>query len=74
MFLNYMGEIVRAGAGGGIFDKLEPDKNGPALQHWLVRYLIKTRQKVRSQFCSMVVILLKDASSIQSDPIKIGCA
>jgi hypothetical protein len=37
-----MGKIVRAGAGAGagIFDKLEletelePDKNGPAPQHW----------------------------------------
>jgi hypothetical protein len=33
----YMGKIVRAGAGAGIFDKLEPelepDKNGPAPQH-----------------------------------------
>jgi hypothetical protein len=32
-----MGKIVRAGA--GIFDKLEPelepDKNGPAPQHWI---------------------------------------
>jgi hypothetical protein len=27
-------KIVRAGAGAGIFDKLEPDKNGPAPQHW----------------------------------------
>jgi hypothetical protein len=33
IFLNYMGKIVRAGA--GIFDKLEPEphKNGPAPQH-----------------------------------------
>jgi hypothetical protein len=33
-----MGKIVRAGAGAGagIFDKLEPDKNGPALQHWVL--------------------------------------
>jgi hypothetical protein len=30
-FLFYMGEMVRAGA--GIFDKLEPPKNGPAPQH-----------------------------------------
>jgi hypothetical protein len=34
-----MGKMVRAGAGAGIFDKLEPelelDKNGPAPQHWL---------------------------------------
>jgi hypothetical protein len=30
-FLNYMGKMVRAGA--GIFDKLEPDKNGPVPQH-----------------------------------------
>jgi hypothetical protein len=33
-----MGKIVRAGAGAGIFDKLEPElepeKNGPAPQHW----------------------------------------
>jgi hypothetical protein len=33
-FLIYMEKIVRAGAGAGIFDKLEPelepDKNGPA--------------------------------------------
>jgi hypothetical protein len=30
-----MGKIVRAGAGAGIFDKLElePDKNGPVPQH-----------------------------------------
>jgi hypothetical protein len=36
-----MGKMVRAGAGAGIFDKLEPepelepDKNGPAPQHCL---------------------------------------
>jgi hypothetical protein len=34
-----MGKIVRAGAGAGIFHKLEPelepDKNGPAPQHWV---------------------------------------
>jgi hypothetical protein len=36
-----MGKMVRAGAGAGIFDKLElepelePHKNGPAPQHWL---------------------------------------
>jgi hypothetical protein len=40
IFPNYMGKIVRAGAGEGIFDKLEPepelepDKNAPAPQHW----------------------------------------
>jgi hypothetical protein len=38
-FLNYMGKMVRAGAGAGIFDKLEPElephKNGPAPQHFL---------------------------------------
>jgi hypothetical protein len=40
-FLNYMGKMVRAGAGAGIFDKLEPesepDKNGPAPQHYNAR-------------------------------------
>jgi hypothetical protein len=41
-----MGKIVRAGAGAAIFDKLEqepePDKNGPAPQHWfkLLMHLI----------------------------------
>jgi hypothetical protein len=34
-----MGKMVRAGAGSGNFDKLEPelepDKNGPAPQHWM---------------------------------------
>jgi hypothetical protein len=34
-----MGKIVRAGAGAGIFDKLEPElephKNRPAPHHWL---------------------------------------
>jgi hypothetical protein len=31
-----MGKMGRAGAGAGIFDKLEPEphKNGPAPQHW----------------------------------------
>jgi hypothetical protein len=39
IFLNYMGKIVRAGAGAGIFEKLdpelelEPDKHEPASQH-----------------------------------------
>jgi hypothetical protein len=41
VFLNYMGKMVRVGAGAGarIFDKLkpetelEPHKNGPAPQH-----------------------------------------
>jgi hypothetical protein len=30
--------MVRAGAGAGIFEKLEPEphKNGPAPQHWLI--------------------------------------
>jgi hypothetical protein len=38
-FLIFVGKTVRAGAGAGIFDKLEPgpelepDKNGPAPQH-----------------------------------------
>jgi hypothetical protein len=40
-FLKYMGKMVRAGAGAGIFDKLEqesePHKNGPAPQHCLVK-------------------------------------
>jgi hypothetical protein len=30
-----MGKMIRAGAGAGIFDKLEPVKNGPAPQHCL---------------------------------------
>jgi hypothetical protein len=40
-FLIFWGKIVRAGAGAGIFDKLEPepelqlDKIGPAPQHCL---------------------------------------
>jgi hypothetical protein len=42
-FLNYMEKIVLPGAGAGILDKLdpepelelEPDKNGPAPQHWV---------------------------------------
>jgi hypothetical protein len=31
-----MGKMAQAGAGAGIFDKLEPEphKNGPAPQHW----------------------------------------
>jgi hypothetical protein len=35
IFLSYMGKVVRAEAGAGIFDKLEPEphKNGPAPQH-----------------------------------------
>jgi hypothetical protein len=40
-----MGKIVRAGAGAGIFGKpepeLEPDKNGPAPQHWFFKVLKK---------------------------------
>jgi hypothetical protein len=39
-----MGKTVRAGAGAGIFDKLEPElephKNGPAPQHW---FLVKIK-------------------------------
>jgi hypothetical protein len=39
-----MGKMVRAGAEAGIFYKLEPkpeqepDKNGPAPQHYLFKY------------------------------------
>jgi hypothetical protein len=38
-----MGKLLLAGAGAGIFDmldpepELEPDKNGPAPQHWKYR-------------------------------------
>jgi hypothetical protein len=35
IFFNYIGKMVRTGAGAGIFDKpeLEPHTNGPAPQH-----------------------------------------
>jgi hypothetical protein len=40
-FLKYIGKLLLAGAGAGIFDmlepELEPDKNGPAPQHWKSR-------------------------------------
>jgi hypothetical protein len=38
IFLNYMGKMVRAGAGAGISDKRkpEPHKNEPAPQHWFL--------------------------------------
>jgi hypothetical protein len=38
-FFSFLGKMIRAGAGAGIFDKLEPElesvKNGPAPQHCL---------------------------------------
>jgi hypothetical protein len=37
--VNYMGNIVRAGAGS--FDKLEPEQNGPAPQHWVQHRFLK---------------------------------
>jgi hypothetical protein len=37
LFLNYIGKMVRAGTGAGIFGMLEPEplKHGPAPQHWI---------------------------------------
>jgi hypothetical protein len=46
-----MGKIVRAGAGAGIFDKLEPDKKGPAPQHW-VPVLVSHSVKIFPQKCT----------------------
>jgi hypothetical protein len=44
-----MGKMVGAGAGAGIFDKLEPDphKNGTAPQRWLTRVNCYVRIQTR---------------------------